>query len=334
MTNSSLPLVAVGSLGGTVTMERERGSPGLIPSLGAEDLVAAVPTATAVADLRATTLGRSAGASLSFETVLNALTWARAEVADGADGVVLLQGTDTIEEVAYLLDLLWDRSEPLVVTGAMRGPSHPGSDGPANLLASIVVAASPLVRDQGVTVVMNDEVHAASRVRKVDSIAAHAFTSHPFGPLGRIAENHLVLAGRRSRTPPLQVPVVTSVQIELIEMTLGNSGRLISSAVSHGADGLVIAGFGAGHVPVDALDRISAAVDMVPVVLASRAGSGPVLRHTYAFAGSEVDLHRRGVISAGWLDPRKARVLLWAAIANSMAEAEIRSLFDQRSEVG
>lgn len=80
-------------------------------------------------------------------------------VDGGVNGVVVVQGTDTIEETAYLLDLYWDLREPLVVSGAMRAPSAAGADGPANLLAAIVVAASAAARDRGALVVLNDDVH-------------------------------------------------------------------------------------------------------------------------------------------------------------------------------
>ena len=43
------------------------------------------------------------------------------------DGFVVTQGTDTLEETAYVVDLLWDRPAPVVVTGAMRNPTVPGS---------------------------------------------------------------------------------------------------------------------------------------------------------------------------------------------------------------
>lgn len=328
----ALPRVSIASLGGTVTMAGSADSAGLVPTLDAADILASAPAAREVADLRATTLTRKPGASLRFEDVLSALDWAREQVDGGADGIVLLQGTDTLEEVSYLLDLLWDRPQPLVVTGAMRAPSQLGADGPANLLGAIVVAASAQARDRGALVVINDVVHPAARVRKRDSVAMDAFHSGPFGPLGRIIEYRAVLANQRARPAPLRVPA-TAVTVDLVEMTLGDSGRLIRSAVDHGSDGLVISGLGAGHVPADALDAVAAAVSSVPVVLANRTGAGPVLDRTYAFAGSELDLQQRGLISAGWLDARKARLLLWVALGNGMARSDIGALFETHARL-
>lgn len=311
------PRIAVGSLGGTITMTPRSGRPGVAPTLDAADLLAAVPALEAVADLTATTLRTVPGAELRPGDLVAVTDWARDQVDAGADGVVVVQGTDTIEETAYLLDLHWDRPHPLVVTGAMRPPSTPGADGPANLLAAVTVAADPSARDRGVLVVLDDVVHAAARVRKTDSVALHAFSSGPFGPLGRLHEGRTTYAG----PPPARWPALPRVRpgaaprVVLVETFLGDEGEFLRLAVDAGCDGVVVAAFGAGHVSSAMADVVGAAVGRCPVVLASRTGGGPVLTGTYGFVGSEQDLLARGAVPAGWLDPRKARLLVWALLA-------------------
>lgn len=309
------PRVVIGSLGGTITMTTPSAGGGVTPSLGAADLVQAVPALGEVADIAAQTLQTKPGAWLLPSDVVEVGTWAR-EQAAGADGVVVVQGTDTIEETAYLLDLHWDRPEPLVVTGAMRAAHAAGADGPANLLAATVVAGSASSRDRGVLVVLDDDVHAATRVRKSDSIAMHAFTSAPFGPIGRVHEGRATYAGRSARWPALPEPLAgRAPRVALLEVHLGDVGHLLQLVVDDGYDGVVVAGFGAGHVSAAMAEVMGVAIERCPVVLVSRTGGGPVLEKTYGFVGSEQDLLARGVVPAGWLDARKARLLLWSLLA-------------------
>ena len=72
---------------------------------------------------------------------------------------------------------MWDRPEPLVVTGAMRPASAAGADGPGNLAAAVALASAPGARDRGCLVVVADEVHAARAVAKVHSTRVAAFAS-------------------------------------------------------------------------------------------------------------------------------------------------------------
>jgi L-asparaginase len=325
------PRVAVASLGGTITMTAGHGTRGVAPTLTAADLLGAVPILAETADLRAETLITAPGASLGFTDVLRALSWARDAVTEGAVGVVLVQGTDTLEETSYLLDLHWDRPEPLVLTGAMRPPRQPGADGPANLLAAVLTATAPSSRGLGVLVVMNDEVHAAARVRKSDATALGAFSSAPFGPLGRIHEGCAYYANGPARRPALPLPADRhSPRVALLETCLGDDGDLLRLIIDADYDGVVISAFGAGHVSTGMAGMVSKAAERGPVVLASRTGAGAVLSHTYGFTGSEQDLLDRGAISAGWLDARKARILLWSLLSAGDTVEVIREAFAAR----
>src|SRR4051794_6037034 len=105
------------------------------------------------------------------------------EVARDGTPVVVTHGTDLLEEVAFLCDLLHDADAPIVFTGAMRTASAPGADGPANLHAAVAVAAAAAARGLGVLVAFAGAVHAARFVRKADSTSVDAFASPQSGPL-------------------------------------------------------------------------------------------------------------------------------------------------------
>lgn len=329
-----LPEVAVGSLGGTITMTAH-GPDGVTPTLRARDLVAAVPALEHVATITAETLATLPGASLTPDDVLGALRWGREAVDAGAAGVVLVQGTDTIEETSYLLDLHWDRDQPLVVSGAMRAPGTAGADGPANLLAAVTVAADPGCRGLGVLVVLNDEVHAAARVRKGHATAPGAFVSPGFGPVAALVEGRPVIGNPVPRGAALPLPVAgVEVRVALLEACIGEGGTLLRLVHREGYDAVVVAGFGVGHVPFDLADAVGECTDPagrpVPVVLATSTGAGTTLRRTYGFPGSETDLLARGAIAAGWLGPRKARILLRQLVAAGASLATVREAFEHR----
>lgn len=324
--------VAVASLGGTITMTSSRpDGRDVAPSLDAADLMRLLPD-SAVVDVQTATLASVPGAWLTFDNVADTLDWARSAASAGAAGAVVVQGTDTIEETAYLLDLYWERHEPLIVTGAMRSAQALGADGPANLAAAIAVAADPTSRDRGVMVVLNDEIHTAARVRKTHSSAPNAFCSPAFGPAGYVVAGKVSYGGRSGRARPLPGPHPRSARVALLETVLGDRGELLEIVAGAGYDGVVAAGFGVGHVSdafADAIERVS----HLPVVVASRTGAGPTHESTYGFAGSESDLISRGAIMAGWLDARKARILLCCLLGAGSGRAEIGAEFHVRGNM-
>ena len=324
--------VAVASLGGTITMTSSRpDGRDVAPSLDATDLIRLLPD-SAVADVQSTTLMSVPGAWLRFDDIAETLDCARSAVLAGASGAVVVQGTDTIEETAYLLDLYWERAEPLIVTGAMRSAHALGADGPANLAAAIAVAADPSSRDRGALVVLNDEIHLAAFVRKNHSSAPNAFCSPAFGPSGYIVAGYPVYGGRSARTRPLPNRPAVPARVALLETTLGDRGELLEIVANAGYDGAVVAGFGVGHVSAAFADVIERA-SQLPVVVASRTGAGSTHESTYGFAGSESDLISRGAILAGWLDARKARILLSCLLGAGDSRADIRGEFHARGRM-
>ena len=174
--------VAVISMGGTIAMAPSA-SGGIVPALGADDLVASVP-GLAELDVKITTesLRSLPSPSLGFADLVALSARVRAEIAAGATGVVITHGTDTIEETAFFLDLTVPADAPVVVTGAMRHPHSAGPDGPANLYAAIRVALSPAARGLGTLVVMSDEIHGARFVRKSHTSSTGAFVSPGLRP--------------------------------------------------------------------------------------------------------------------------------------------------------
>lgn len=334
MTQRTLPTVAVGALGGTIAMTSADGT-AVVPSLTGELLAEAVPGIGTVAVIRAETLAMLPSGSLDERTVLAALAWARDAVDAGAAGVVLTQGTDTLEESAYLLDLFWDRAEPLVVTGAMRSPQSPGADGPANLMAAVRCAVTVESRDRGVLVAFDDEIHQARWVAKTDSMSTGAFRSPVFGPIGRCVESRVVYGVPGGR--PAALVMAGSVErfeqspprVPLVSTYLGDRGDVLDLVADSHPDGLVVAGFGAGHVSAPMAEAVGRAAARMPVVFASRTGSGPTGRAMYGYSGSEMDLVARGAIAAGWLPPVKARLLLWSVLCAGYAEG-VREEFAHR----
>jgi L-asparaginase len=318
------PHVVLFALGGTIAMTPDADRQGAVPSLSAAQLIAAVPGLdTSGIEIEVVDFRQLPGASLSFSDLAALATAVDERLASGADGAIVTQGTDTIEESAYVLDLLLHRPEPVVVTGAMRHAALAGADGPANVLAAAQVASSPSARDRGCLVVMADEIHAARRVRKTHSASLTTFRSPDSGPVGHVVDGRPMFMGPGAERLTVPAPTTTRPpRVALLVASLGDDGGLLD-AVAAGYDGLVVAGFGVGHVPRNIIGRLGALADEVPVVLASRTGAGAVHRSTYSFPGSESDAIARGLLPAGMLDPFKARVLLHLLLSAGADRATI-----------
>jgi L-asparaginase len=318
---AALPRVLVVSTGGTIAAagyagERER---------RAGDLLEAVPGLAAIARISAEdpfTLGSS---DFTPEMLWQLARHLDATLAGDPDlaGIVVTQGTDSIEESAFFFDLVLATERPVVVTGAMRLPSDGSPDGPRNLANAVRLAASQAHHGFGVLVTLNDEIHAAREVKKAHAIAVDAFVSPAGGPVGYFDSGRIHLVSRPLRRTRIETAAVEP-RVELVVAVVGSDGRQVRDAVAAGVRGLVVELFGRGNSP-DALKAEIAAARRsgVVVVLTSRTGNGRV-RLSPAFR----DL---GVVSGEDVDGLKARMVLVAALGHTADPAVLQSYFDRLS---
>jgi L-asparaginase len=304
--------VAVVFTGGTISMGFDPVAGGNVPSLDGAAILARTPGLDAIAEVVPIDRGWTPASHFSFGDVLGIGGLVQSALDDRTlDGVVVVQGTDTIEETAFVWDLVLVSTKPVVVTGAMRA-SHEGDyDGPANLRGAVAVAAAPAARDLGVVVSLGGTIEAADDVTKMHTSSFTTFQSPNRGSLGRVGEGGAVTVdGARGPRRSVRPAPADAARVELIQAGIGSDGGLLDAAVAAGARGIVVAATGAGNTSPGVLAAAERAIRAgIPVVLASRCPAGAVST-AYAFPGGGATWLRAGAIRAGTLCAIKARVAL------------------------
>jgi len=291
------------------------------------DLVAAVPGLARLADLRAEQLMQIDSADFTDAHLLALARRVAALCArDDVDGVVVTHGTDTLEESAYFLHLTVPSTKPIVLTGAMRPPTAPAADGPANLLHAVAVAAHPSSAGRGVLVVMNEEIHSARDVAKVHAMRVDAFAS-PHGALGLVVEGAprwwRAVARPHTARSEFDIGRIDALPLVGLVASHGNMRAEVFDAwVAAGARAIVHAGFGGGTVP-DYLHGALAGLRARGVLLvrASRTGAGPVIRN------ASFDDDGCGSVAADDQNPPRARLLAALALTRTQDTGAVQDIF-------
>ncbi|HDC9979823.1 TPA: asparaginase [Staphylococcus aureus] len=243
------------------------------------------------------------------------------------DGFVITHGTDTLEETAFLLDLILGIEQPVVITGAMRSSNEIGSDGLYNYISAIRVASDEKARHKGVMVVFNDEIHTARNVTKTHTSNTNTFQSPNHGPLGVLTKDRVQFHHMPYRQQALE-NVNDKLNVPLVKAYMGMPGDIFSFYSREGIDGMVIEALGQGNIPPSALEGIQQLVSLnIPIVLVSRSFNG-IVSPTYAYDGGGYQLAQQGFIFSNDLNGPKARLKLLVALSNNLDKAEIKSYFE------
>lgn len=243
------------------------------------------------------------------------------------DGFVITHGTDTLEETAFLLDLILGIEQPVVITGAMRSSNEIGSDGLYNYISAIRVASDEKARHKGVMVVFNDEIHTARNVTKTHTSNTNTFQSPNHGPLGVLTKDRVQFHHMPYRQQALE-NVNEKLNVPLVKAYMGMPGDIFSFYSREGIDGMVIEALGQGNIPPSALEGIQQLVSLnIPIVLVSRSFNG-IVSPTYAYDDGGYQLAQQGFIFSNGLNGPKARLKLLVALSNNLDKAEIKSYFE------
>lgn len=299
--------------GGTISMKEDQQTKTV--SLSKENPLA--PTNTILPeDAYITTLlpFNLPSAHISPEKMLELHTLINEQVTNHPiDGIVITHGTDTLEETAYFLDLIYNHSIPLVVTGAMRSSNEISADGLHNYISAIRVAMTNEAKNKGVLVVINDEIHLATFVTKTHTSNLATFKSTDTGPIGIVTKEQIIFFFEAKKKEIYTISTINK-RVALIKAYAGMESDLLEVIPRLDYDGVVIEGLGQGNVSPGTLEGIKALrSNHFPVVLTSRCQNG-IPAPNYDYHGGGKGLEQLGVIFADGVNGQKARLHLLVAL--------------------
>ncbi|GAA4839392.1 asparaginase AnsZ [Paenibacillus vulneris] len=298
-------------------------------SLLIQDMVDALPNKEKIAEVTTSQFGNSGSSAYSMQDLFD-LSLQVDEALKEQDGVVVTTGTDTMEEIAYFLDLTVQSPKPVIVTGSMRPWTVIGSDAQANLYNAIKLAGSGKTKYFGTVIMLNDTIHAAREVTKTNDYRTDTFESPQLGMFGFIDENNIRIyrAPARSFKPteewatPFDLKRIKKEDLPKVEIAVsyqGAGGEAIKGFVEGGAEGIVTAGTGAGGISKAMSEARQKAIDEKGVIFVTttRTGSGSI------YSGG------KGVIAGDNLNPQHARIMLLVSLAFSKDFDTIKGWFDK-----
>ena len=248
-------------------------------------------------------------------------------VAEHADlaGIVIGHGTATLEETAWILNLVLKVPVPVVLIGSQRPASGLSTDAAINLVNGVRTAADPASRGRGVLVLLNDEIQAAREVTKTSNWRMQTFRTPDVGVLGQADADRIAYSRKpeRRHMPDTEFDITgldSLPRVDIAYAYAGSDGAATRAFIAAGAKGLVSAGFAPGMPPAADFAAMAEAVKQgIVVVQSSRAGSGRIYRSQ--------KLTDAGILSADNLNPQKARLLLALALTKTSDPVEVARMF-------
>ncbi|MCW5515716.1 type II asparaginase [Muriicola sp. Z0-33] len=329
--DTALPNVKILATGGTIAGSASSATSGSYSAgqVGIKTMINAVPGIKEIADVSGEQIANVGSQDMSVDIWLKLANRINELLSsDKVDGIVITHGTDTQEETAYFLNLVVKSDKPVVTTGSMRSSTSISAEGPLNLYNAVAIAADPQSKGKGVMVSLNDQIHAARDVSKMNTTNVNSFQSPIKGMLGGVFYGRLGFFREPNtkfgNTSEFSVEGIKELpRVDILYAYADMSPDLIDMHVKAGAKGIVIAGVGNGNMTEATLNAAKKAYEDhgVIIVRSTRAATGWTLRDNEF---KDDDYH---TVVSGDLNPAKARVLLMLALTKEKSLAELQDVF-------
>ncbi|MGZ7048769.1 MAG: Glu-tRNA(Gln) amidotransferase subunit GatD, partial [Methanobacterium sp.] len=311
--------ISILSTGGTVASVIDYKTGAVHPAFTADDLIRANPELMEHANINGNAVLNILSENMKPEYWIKSARAVADEINEGAYGVVLAHGTDTMHYTSAALSFILDTPVPIVITGAQRSSDRPSSDAFLNLMSSVAAAKSDIAE---VMVCMhateNDtscNLHRGTKVRKMHTSRRDTFRSMNVSPIAKVQNGNISILDKeveykKRHNGEIKLRDLIEPNVAFVKSYPGISSELIDYHIDKGYKGILLEGTGLGHCPEYIVPSLQRAEDEgIPVVMTSQCLYGEVNMHVYSTGRKLISA---GVISAGDMLPETAFVkLIW-----------------------
>jgi glutamyl-tRNA(Gln) amidotransferase subunit D len=332
--NPENPNISIISTGGTVASIIDYKTGAVHPAFSADDLLRANPELMDQANINGKAIFNILSENMKPEYWVKSAHSIADEINEGADGVVVAHGTDTMHYTSAALSFILETPVPIVVTGAQRSSDRPSTDAFLNLLNSVAAAKSDMAEVMVCMHATHDDsicyLHQGTKVRKMHTTRRDTFRSINTTPLAEIEDGKLKIDSKKSYKKRGEVELKIKDDIEpkvaLIKSFPGIQGDIIDYHLDKGYKGILLEGTGLGHCPdylIPALERANE--ENVPVVMTSQCFYGKINMNVYSTGRRLINA---GLISGEDMLPETAYVKLVWALGQSDNLNEVKNIMN------
>ncbi|MFH0904791.1 MAG: Glu-tRNA(Gln) amidotransferase subunit GatD [Methanobacteriota archaeon] len=330
--NDKLPRISILSTGGTIASKIDYRTGAVTSQFNAEDILRAIPELEDIANYNCRMIYSILSENMRPSYWVELARAVYEEIKNGADGIIITHGTDTMMYTAAALSFMIETPIPIVLVGSQRSADRPSSDNAMNAVCAAVVATSDIAE---VCVVMHGStsddfcsIHRGTKVRKMHTSRRDAFQSINAKPIGhveypshkmKILSNHVKRGEKKLALHDKLEP-----KCALIKYATGASSESLLFHSGSGYKGIVIEGTGLGHVSTEWVPIIRTTTNAgIPIVMVSQCINGRVCDRVY---DTGRDILKAGAIEGEDMLPEVAIVKLMWALGQSSDIGKVKEL--------